>query len=350
MEIAPDLTLGARRHAFFRFIVGEDASENSLSRLFCACFLESPAFAQTVLTTIWEKVGVGRIPKVDGWECHYQPTTPLHGGGRPDFCLIPPPGRRHGTSYKPIFVESKLEAKLTERQLRKYRMKGTEVLVALTKNWPEVSQERLDEIGVKTLRWQDIRRALRETSRHGQKNKFVCDNFAMYLEETGMAYREDIKKGDLENIRSLLLKIASQESYGEMSFPSVNVAFVTANNCLELLKDVKRRILEKFGKLNQWKSWGPGYHHNFDPGEGSPYHAFGFGFYPVEYKRSHFDCYMSFPASRREPIGVYLEYLDRAANWNERELSIGSVLTDGSLDEQKVTRAVVKAAEDWNIV
>jgi hypothetical protein len=59
---------------------------------------------------------------------------------------------------------------------------------------------------------------------------------------------------------------------------------------------------------------------------------------------------MSFPASRREPIGVYLEYLDRAANWNERELSIGSVLTDGSLDEQKVTRAVVKAAEDWNIV
>jgi hypothetical protein len=48
--------------SFFEIIVGRNASENDLSRLFCACFSESPAFAQTALTTIWRTAKLSGSP------------------------------------------------------------------------------------------------------------------------------------------------------------------------------------------------------------------------------------------------------------------------------------------------
>ena len=101
--------------SFFKIIAGQNASENDLSRFFRACFLNSPEFAQIMLTTIWREAGLsGSAPKADGWECDYQPATPVHGRGRPDLCLMPPSGLGKRAIHKPIFLESKVGSRLTK--------------------------------------------------------------------------------------------------------------------------------------------------------------------------------------------------------------------------------------------
>jgi hypothetical protein len=337
-----------QQKSFFKIIAGQNASENDLSRFFRACFLNSPEFAQIMLTTIWREAGLsGSAPKADGWECDYQPATPVHGGGRPDLCLMPSLGLGKRAIHRAIYLESKVGAPLTERQLQRYKKHGTEVLVAITKNWPEVSQAWLKRNRVKSLRWQDICRALRQTKCHGQQNRFLCDRFATYLEESDMAYREGISQSDLSDVRSLLVQIASSVSDGSRV---PHASFKVADACFELLQDVKHLVREKRpkSKFIEWKSWGPGYFHYLDEDNSITDHAFGFIFYPRIWHDQNFRCTIVFPVSTRKPY-LLLHRDGEGVMFRERYLTIRSVLFKRNLDAEKVANAVVKAASDWRV-
>jgi hypothetical protein len=130
--------------SIFSLVAGSGAGENYLSRLFQACFAKSVSFRQVALSTIWKACALPKtIPKADNWVCDYQPSTHVTGGGRPDLCLRP--GQAANVS-KHIVLESKLGSILTEKQLQKYKDHGTKVLIAVTKNRPEVPNKRLREL------------------------------------------------------------------------------------------------------------------------------------------------------------------------------------------------------------
>jgi len=340
-------SLDERPQSFFKMIAGSDSSENILSRFFCACFSNSPAFAQVALTTIWQGAGLsGSAPKPDGWACHYQCATPEHGGGRPDLCLIPPSKVTPGltASHKPIFIESKVQSVLGEKQLKRYKEYGTEVLVAITKNWPEVSQQKLDSIGVKSLRWQDMCRALRQIKIRGPKNQFLCEKFATYLEESRMAYREDITPKELEKVRSLLVKVASQKNEGH-NVP--RAAFQTANDLMEFFQDARRLVQERLPTF-AWAKWGPAYHHEFDDNDDEiAEHALGFGFWKG--KRA-LNCYIYFPVEKSELIHFWLWLTRQNKEPLEKLLPVKNVLSKRKLDADKLADAVVKAARAWHVV
>ena len=309
--------------SFFKIIAGQNASENDLSRFFRACFVNSPEFAQIMLTTIWREAGLsGSAPKADGWECDYQPAAPVPRGGRPDLCLMPPSGLGRRAMHSAIYLESKVGAPLTEQQLQRYKEHGTEVLVAITKNWPEVSQAWLKRNGIKSLRWQDICRELRQTKCHGRQNRFLCDGFATYLEESDMAYPESISQSDLLDVQSLLKRIASLESDGSVV---PRARFKVADGCIELLKDAKRRVREKLpkSKFIGWKSWGPGYFH-YREDNSITAHAFGFIWYPKIWHDQNFRCTIFFPVSTRKPyLLLHREQGDEM--FRERHLLIRSI-------------------------
>ena len=90
-----------------------------------------------------------------------------------------------------------------------------------------------------------------------------------------MAYREDITKEHLNAIGALLNKIASRQ-YSDIK---PWLGFKYADDCLDLLNDVRGSLLERLPKLRHWKTWGPGYWHEVE-GEEITYHALGFSFTP----------------------------------------------------------------------
>lgn len=259
---------------------------------------------------------------------------------------MPPSGLRTKAIHRPIFLESKVGSRLTKQQLQRYKEHGTKVLVVITKNWLEVSQAWLKRNGVKSLRWQDVCRALRQTTCHGQQNRFLCDRFATYLEESDMAYREGISQSDLLDVQSLLKRIATSGNDGAVV---PRASFKVADACVELLQDVKRLVREKLpkSKFTGWKSWGPGYFHEREDNSITA-HAFGFILYQKKWHDLNFRCEIFFPVSTRKPY-LLLSREQGGVPFRKRHLLIRSILSKRNLDAEKVANAVVKAASDWRV-
>jgi hypothetical protein len=297
---------------------------------------------------VWRGAGFyGSPPDAADWECDYQPATPIPGGGRPDLCLRPSRNGGQKIRGKPIFLESKVGSKLGEEQLRRYRDFGTVALVAITKNWPEVSRDKLASLGVKSLRWQEIAHELRKAATRRSQDRFVCDAFAEFLEESGMAYRESLTKTDLNHVRSILNKVLSSR-YSEIVPGS---SFLLAHNCLELLRDVRRVFLEENPRFTTWKTWGPGYFHEADGGhEAISHHAFGFDFFPERWLARHLCCRLYFPVSPSKPIYWYIRHRRKQADLNqEQDIALSRILTRNHLDPDKMARALGSAAESWKV-
>ncbi|MDE1894795.1 MAG: hypothetical protein KGH90_10765 [Xanthomonadaceae bacterium] len=288
---------------FFRILAGSRPFENYLSRTFQACFTQSPAFANSALSLLWDKCRLkGDPPDATAWVCDYQPATPNGGKIRPDLRLRPSADNVDGAQHKPIFIESKVGARLGEKQLKNYIDSGTEILVAVTKNWPEVPRTRLETLKVNHLRWQDVSRALSSTSGHRGKDKFLCDAFLEFLEYSNMAYREDITLRQLEDVRRLLSKI----SYPGRGFIVPGVSFASANSCLSLLQDARRIAYETMPtKPTEVANWGPGYFHvpSGDDPASIDLHALGFEMYPKgkgQYSKIHLLCALYFSAKKKK--------------------------------------------------
>ena len=251
-----------------------------------------------------------------------------------------------------IFLESKVHSVLTERQLRDYRRDGAKILVAVTKNRPEVSLKKIQEIGANLLRWQDFCRALRESSIEGQRERFICQSFAEYLEKSGMAHRENITEQDLDDVATLFKKITLPGSEVK-----VKKGFAYANNCLELLGDVRAAVLELEPDLDDWTRWGPGYF-NWVSDKDEMYHYLAFSFPRDKWRtgQPQFRAGLCF-----QPKGISWEIFFNNPTKEPEEVphSIYSISsprkspsgkTVRALDAGKMAEKVVKAARDWHIV
>jgi len=72
---------------------------------------------------------------------------------------------------KENYLESKVQSRLTEEQLRKYKEHGVKRLITITKNWPEVTQQKLADLVVGHLHWQEICQALEQSLK---QIKYCC--------------------------------------------------------------------------------------------------------------------------------------------------------------------------------
>jgi len=107
-------------------------------------------------------------------------------GGRVDLVL------RSEDRRAPAFrIENKVEAPLSQAQVRRYRRdRDGSCLVALTKYPPRPTKEWLGDHGCHAVRWQHMHRALTNTKPRNQVDRFLFTNFCSYIEELGMAHRE----------------------------------------------------------------------------------------------------------------------------------------------------------------
>ncbi|MGI8739359.1 MAG: hypothetical protein ACR2KU_06875 [Gammaproteobacteria bacterium] len=334
---------------FFVCIGGDNSSENYLSRLFQACFSYSSAFAQCVIEVVWKASRLpAPLPDARHWECDYQPITPKHGGGRPDLCIRPALDGSEKTTGKPIFLESKVGSKLGEAQLSRYKDYGSEILVAITKNWPEVPRSRLESLKINALRWQDISGSLRQLTIRRPKDRFLCDAFAEFLEHNGMAYRDALTEEHLIKVRSLLNIIASPKDKETVR----GARFDLPMDLLDLLRDVRHIFLEQHTQFANWKAWGPGYMHESVQEAGSiDNHAFGFGFHTGNWHQHHLWCGFYFPVSTREPIYWYIRHLPLGSDTpQEKTFPITGLLSKDRIDADQIGKTISGVVREWKLL
>lgn len=317
--------------------------ENSLSRLFVASFTASKAFADAVLKAIWRGAALqGKLATTVGWSCSYQQSTTKKGGGIVDILLQPPQFNPHG--MKPIWLESKLGSRLGEAQLSKYKDHGARVLVAVTKNWPEVPPARLASIGVKQLRWQDVCRSLRGTGRLSQVDRFIFNSFTTYLEKHEMAFRENITAADLGAVRKLVNRISDRRSYTEIA---PRDGFETAHDILDLFRDVKHIFLDKQPRFIGWRTWGPGYYRQLH-NETSDHHVLGFGLFLRAWSKQHLLCGFMLPVAKDMPFQLYIRYLCNDLT-KEKRFPIKRIASGGAIDAEKIATLLKATVAEWRL-
>ena len=325
-------------------LAGSSQQENQFSRTFRACFERSPFIRQQILE---ELRAVCRIPattrRIDQWECAVEVPTPLAGGGRVDIRLTPV-GLTRGRAPT-FYLESKLGSPLTLEQLWRYRKHGVAYLIAATKHPPEIGRKEIRKHGVFTVRWQDIHRRLLRERAPTSRDRFIACSLIEYMEELGMAYREDLRVKDLELCRRVLKSVAAQK--GGISPRN---GFEIADACLNLLRDVRLRYCELHPKLSDHHVWGPGYFNWFDDDEGR-LHAFGWDLYKERWKKDRFGLRLWFPENLRSPLSWAVHRSGAKVRQKYEERPIKSMLSPGgTINHAAIVSWLNSCAKRWNLV
>ena len=221
--------------SFFRTMLGtKSGHEVRVSRAFAACFAQSKAFRQAIVVLLHGTCGAHLFNADGDWTCDVEIALP--SGDRPDLQLTCTSDPRC-----PVFqLESKVSAVLTQDQMNRYRRyQGDKYLIAITKSPPQTGIRWLREHGCIALRWQDVHRALRKLQRLRGSDKFLVNAFCDYLEDFGMAHREDITENDLLQLQRLFRSISATGS----SAISPKNAFDTASSTLSLLMTCTEKLL-----------------------------------------------------------------------------------------------------------
>jgi hypothetical protein len=292
------------------------------------CFRESPPFSRAVLDLLHQTCKIRQSLKSVPRHCH---TEVSFSKGRPDI-EIHAPGL-------PLFrLESKVGAPLTKNQLRRYRFKGSgRYLVALTKRPPDVGNRWMASQGAFSIRWQDVHRAVSNAQARG-RDRYLRDSFCLYLEELGMAHREDVHLRDLNGLRELLNAIAGDRRWRSVSPRN---AFDVADSCLHLLREVARDAREEVPSLTNWARTGPSYSKNEIDGE--YYHHLGFWFHRKRGKEMVGAGLTFQQNSAWARWEVWRIQKNQGVNSNRYEL-IARVCRRGALDRGKMLRSFIKGA------
>jgi hypothetical protein len=254
-------------------------------------------------------------------------------------------------SRKPVFViENKVEAKLTLKQLRKYRRHGVRYLVAITKYPPDVPERHMRREGVFALRWQDVHRHLSSRLPRTPVDRFLTKSFIQYLEDLEMAYPERLKARELQNIRRMLNVAASQKRYKGLD---PKEAFATADHCLQVLTELRRQLVEKIPELEEFGFWGPKFYvwrDQQDADERKGFHAFGWEIRGKPWWVVSFSCNLYFPKSLREPIRWGVSLYGRHRPEKERAFTLAQIsAADGTLRQDLMLRTLVEVARQWRV-
>jgi hypothetical protein len=339
-------------HSFFAALgrlAGTGQQENQLSRTFAACFEESAHFRRQVLRLLWDACRKsGPAPEPEGWICTPEISTPVKGGGRVDLRIarVLKSGQQ-GKQWPAFTLESKVESPLTDAQVRKYRSHGVEHLVAITKYRPEVSQQRLRRLGAHALRWQDVHRALRSNAAGSSVERRVATWMADYLEELGMAYREQLTVGSLRSCGRLFRAIACSKKYKEMD---PRDAFEVAHGCLGLLDDLYRDLVELHPKLAARRHWGTSYYKWRDP-DGNTYHFLGWCITKSKWTKWRFGCDFGWPENDEEDITFSIYLYGSNTDESDKDIPLQKLAsTAGVLDPHKLLQKLNLYAGRWNVV
>jgi hypothetical protein len=128
-------------------------------------------------------------------------------------------------------------------QVLRYRKdRDGSYLIALTKYPPKPGAAWLHQHKCHTLRWQEVHRALSRKPR-SPIDGFLFTKFRHYLEELGMAHREDLRIRDLTQLHKLFRAITGPKRYNSAGRDSV---FSTADACLGVLDEVVEALLVTF--------------------------------------------------------------------------------------------------------
>ena len=320
------------------------SEENQLSRTIQACFEHSPFVRHQMLELLRNVCGIQvRPPASEPWECAVEVQTPRPGGGRVDIRIGP---ARASDSLPIFYLESKVESPLTFEQLKRYRRHGVQYLVAVTKYPPEISRKVVSNLGASVFRWQDLRRRLREGNPRNS-DRFIAQSLADYLEELGMAYREDLRLKDLERCRCVLNAVASPK--GRRITP--RNGFEVADACLNMLRDVRDRFIELHPNLAAYHTFGPGFETWFED-DHERFQQFYCACSKGKYSKAHFGCRILFPENLKDPL-LWCLWLGGTAVRNERyeEWPLKSMFSrDRKLDQKKLVDSLNLHGEQWGFV
>lgn len=336
------MTMPTDPPAFFPYLLGtRHGREVKVSAAFAACFHHSQLFRERVTALLSNVCSVRRLGGGQ-WSCQTEVHQPRVGRIDVQLTAVPSNGR------VPVgfWLESKVEAPLTQEQLRRYRRVAEgRFLIALTKHPPDTGSRWLQEEGIFSLRWQDIHRALKGSRARGA-DRFIIDSFTDYLEALDMAHREDITLEDLRKLARLLAQIDSPKS-SEMR---VGNAFDIGTACLGLTDDVLQIVLDVHGRrLRRWKRWGPSYFKWFEDGTATG-HYIGFRFHDGGWK-NWFAAMFHFPGGPdREPTWHVSGKLLRGKPFDKPH-RLGSLTgRGGAIDPQKLASRFISDAKKFGVL
>ena len=325
-------------------LTGPAQQENQFSRTFLACFEQSLFLRSQILEELRAVCGIRTtLPNADQWDCALEVPTPLAGGGRIDIRLTSTSRTR--TQLPVFYLESKLGSPLTLEQLQRYRKHGVDYLIAITKHPPEIGRRDMIDAGVFTLRWQDLHRRLLGKRGPTCGDKFIASSLAEYMEELGMAYREQLTLKDLELCRRVLSTVGAPK-YREIVPRN---GFEIADACLSFIQDVRLRFLEFHPELSVYRTWGPGYFTWFDDDQ-SRYYAFGWDIYKNKWREWRFGCRVWFPQNPRSALSCSVAFEGSTVNEKYEERPLKSMLsTSGTFNQEALLSWLNRCAKRWAI-
>jgi len=322
-------------------LAGTGQQENQCSRAFMASFLYSSSFRAIVVRLLHQVCKI-KYARVDAshWNCNVEVRTPIPGGGRIDIEII--------GSNKPavIFhIESKLESPLTRLQLSKYRQHGAKRLVAITKYTPQVTANEIAELGCFVIRWQDVHDELirRLTGIRGA-DRLVVLWMIEYLEELGMAYRDDVTFKDIRLCQRIFCAASSREKYAAVSARN---GFETADAILRLLDDVRERLIELRPRLDKWSRWGSGYFQWTDVNAGRRNHVLAMRLIHPTHSAQQFVAGLWLPEDLKPTW--YVQYLNGSKELRSEEIPIGRLLQCEKLSSDKIVRHLSSTVGRWRL-
>jgi hypothetical protein len=341
---------------FFTALGGLAGSvENQLSTTFSVCFAKSAFFRRTIIALLVRTCGIRDLSSGE-WTCRAQVPTPWPGGGLVDLRIVPSvERRRQRASQRAFYLESKVEAPLTCEQLKRYRKHGISYLVAITKYPPECTVSELAEIGAFAVRWQDVHRELEQGNPSSPVERFIVREFVSYLEDLGMAHREDITLQDLTRVKKVLSTAACARggsTGGPDGSPGRDLiprnGFEVADSCLNILQDLRRQFVEQRPTFASYRRWGPGYFVWFEDG-GARWHAFGWELFKSDYPKASFGCRFWFPDRQSDTPRWAVHLEGTAVSAKEWDYPIKQMMTRGTLDQAKLLASVTHAARAWRL-
>jgi hypothetical protein len=317
---------------FLQLFGGRAHIEGNVSRAFAMCFRESRPFADAVLDLLHRACRIPPHKRDREWHCRTEVTFKK---GRPDIEIHSPTG----TFFR---LENKVGAPLTRNQLVRYRLTGKrQVLIALTKRPPDVGRRWMVRKGVFSIRWQDIHRAVAAAKGKG-RDSYLRDSFCLYLEELGMAHREDIKTADLDRLNELFQAIAGNAKRRSVAPRN---AFDVAESCLHLLREVVGNAREELPGLEAWSRRGPFY--SKDLWDDLYYHHLGFYFHRKRHAEMLGAGFTFVEGEDRTRWEVWRIQKNQAFEKVKSERVERIVGRTGALDRGKMLRSFVTAARAW---
>jgi hypothetical protein len=322
---------------------GTQQRENQLSSTFAACFQQSRWFQRVIITALSQACRLDKSFAGTEWVCLEQSHLPKGGRDRIDLCLTP------ATLGPPSFhIESKVDSPLTEAQVRRYRKKGAEYLIALTKHPPEVSELRLRQLNAYALRWQDIHRALLTSKPTGPIDRFIRSTFTTFLKELNMAHAENLTLQDLHRLNKHLTKLRSSKYTSFVPKQS----FQAADALLDFLAEVKRQFIEAHPLAEKYTyRWGPGVWLYFAE-EKSPElaeYVFGWNLNRYGWRKQVIGCWVSLSVDGSATLfGVH--WKRKSEDWSYDEWPLKQFCIRGVLSVERCVRQLTKVTKRKHLI